>query len=353
MWRGEPVEISAKTDYERELEAVTDRLELALEATNTGVWEWDLDTDDLIWDETSEQLFGYEVGEFPGTYDGFIDRIHPDDVGDVERKIERAITESDQDYHAEYRLELPYGTVRWIQSRGIVESENGEPIRMVGIRTNITDRKQREQDLKRTKEELSRFAGVVSHDLRNPLNVAQNRLDLVDCDSEHLDHIVNAHDQMEQLIDDLLTLANEGETIGELQWVRFPELCESCWQTAGSAAGGIHIETNSSIRADPDRLQQLLENLFRNAVDHGDEEVTVTVGTFPEGVFVADDGPGIPEDQQSDIFKDGYTTRDTGTGYGLSIVESIVDAHGWDITADTSVDGGARLDITGVEMKDK
>jgi signal transduction histidine kinase len=73
----------------------------------------------------------------------------------------------------------------------------------------------------------------------------------------------------------------------------------------------------------------------------------VTVGPIEDGFYVADDGPGIPEDQYDEVLERGFTTSDTGTGLGLSIVRTVVDAHGWDITVTSSTDGGARFEITG------
>ena len=98
-------------------------------------------------------------------------------------------------------------------------------------------------------------------------------------------------------------------------------------------------------------MAQALENLFRNAIEHGGESVTVTIGVLDDkrGFYVADDGPGIPEAEREDVFDSGYTTSNDGTGFGLAIVSRICAAHGWDITATESESGGARIEITGVE----
>ncbi|MFD1643993.1 sensor histidine kinase [Halohasta litorea] len=105
----------------------------------------------------------------------------------------------------------------------------------------------------------------------------------------------------------------------------------------------------ATIEADDDRLGQLLENLFRNAIEHGGDEVTVTVGTMDDGFYVEDDGSGIPEDKRDSVFTAGYSTSEDGTGFGLSIVNQIAEAHGWDVGLTESKAGGARFDITGGE----
>ncbi|MFB6098793.1 MAG: PAS domain S-box protein [Salinibacter sp.] len=142
-------DITEKKQYERELEKLTTRLQLALEATDTGFWEWDLDTETVFWDEACEQLFGYEPGTFPGTHEAFRKRVHPEDVDAIERETQRAIDTGDR-YQVDFRIQRPEGTRRWVQSRGIVEyGEEGTPERMIGIQTDITDRKEREQELRR------------------------------------------------------------------------------------------------------------------------------------------------------------------------------------------------------------
>ena len=98
------------------------------------------------------------------------------------------------------------------------------------------------------------------------------------------------------------------------------------------------------------RVLTLVENLFRNAVEHGGPDVTIRVETFADGFAVEDDGPGVPEAERDEVFDSGYTTKDDGIGFGLNIVEKIVDAHGWDITVTDGTDGGARFEITGVEI---
>jgi signal transduction histidine kinase len=105
-----------------------------------------------------------------------------------------------------------------------------------------------------------------------------------------------------------------------------------------------------TIIADSDRLRQLLENLFRNAIKHGGEEVTITIGTENERFYVEDDGPGISPDERDDVFDAGYTTANDGTGLGLSIVQRIVAAHDWEVCVTEGSAGGARFVITGVEF---
>ena len=210
----------------------------------------------------------------------------------------------------------------------------------------------REQELTRQNNRLEEFTSVVSHDLRNPLNVADGRLELVrqECDSEHLETIARAHKRMEALIDDLLILARHGETANDIDPVDLATLTENCWRNVATAEATLAVDIDRRIRADRSRLQQLLENLIRNAVEHGDEDVTVTVGELDDGFYVEDDGAGITEAERADVFDAGYSTTEDGTGFGLSIVEQVAEAHGWTVRVTDGSEGGARFEIRGAEM---
>ncbi len=213
----------------------------------------------------------------------------------------------------------------------------------------------REQDLQEQNERLDEFASIVSHDLRNPLNVANGRLTLArdEYSGEHLEYVARALERMEVLIDDLLELARQNRTTSEMEPVDLQDVVESCWQNVDTADAELVAETEAVISADPSRLQQLLENLFRNAVEHGGESVTITVGETSDGsgFYVEDDGPGIPGDERDQVFEAAYSTRTDGTGFGLAIVEAVADAHDWEITVTNGESAGARFEISGVELE--
>jgi signal transduction histidine kinase len=307
------------------------------------------------------------------------------------------------------------------------------------------ERHRQERRLERQNERLERFASIVSHDLRNPLQVAQGRLGHVEAGetTEHLDAAVDALDRMEELVDDLLTLAREGQRVEATASVDVAEIARSAWRNVEAPASDLRVEVSTAVMADSGRLTQLFENLFRNSVEHGstgnrtesgdavehgstsprsqapedsvehsstsnrpqpgdavehgstgnrirsddtaddgstdhrtasgdsvthgqpsattdgatnghaDSGVTVTVGDLDDGFYVADDGPGIPESERSDVFEAGYSTADDGTGFGLDIVREIVEAHGWTVTVAESDDGGARFEITDPSLGDR
>ncbi|WP_324759829.1 sensor histidine kinase [Haloarcula montana] len=213
---------------------------------------------------------------------------------------------------------------------------------------DVTDREAHKQALATQNERLEEFTGIVSHDLRNPLQVVDGKIELArqTGDLSHLDDASDAVDRMETMLEELLHLAREGQTIDEKAEVDLESACRAAWGVVGTETATLVVETDTTVVADGTRLRQVFENLFRNAVEHGGEDVTVTVGSFDGGFYVADDGPGIPEGARGDIFELGVTSESDGTGFGLAIVERIVEAHGWTIDYTDSEDGGARFEVT-------
>jgi len=211
--------------------------------------------------------------------------------------------------------------------------------------------RQRRQ-VQRRNERLNEFADVVSHDLRNPLNVAQGRVELIaeECDSTGLDSVARALDRMEAIIEDVLELSRTGELADEVEALELSAVAEACWANVDTGSAELTVSTDRSILADETRVCRLLENLFRNAVEHGGETVTVSVGDLPSGFYVADNGSGLPADGLERVFEAGFSTERDGTGLGLSIARQVAHAHGWEIGATESRNGGARFEITEVDI---
>jgi signal transduction histidine kinase len=228
--------------------------------------------------------------------------------------------------------------------------------RAVGALTDVTERRSRERELERQNERLDRFAAVVSHDLRNPLAVAEGYLQLAreTGEPEHFDRAADALTRIEELTDDLLDLARSGRGIGEVAPVLLSGVTTEAWENVAAENARLRVTEDDTIEADRSRLCQLFGNLFRNAVEHGrpDErtELLVSVGLLEsgDGFYVEDDGTGIPEDVADRPFETGVTGSEDGTGFGLAIVEEVAASHGWEVTATEADGGGARFEITGV-----
>ncbi|MFB6269581.1 MAG: response regulator [Halobacterium sp.] len=292
------------------------------------------------------------------------DVIHPEDRDRMWVAVQDALDDREP-FEVTYRIRTRDGTVKhvWERGRGIY-GDDGDLVALEGFITDITDQREHERELERQNDRLEEFASIVSHDLRNPLNVADGRLELArqDCDSPHLDDVAAAHDRMWTLIDDLLTLARNGQLVTDTERVSLSTVAEDCWDSILTGDTTLTVASDRELFADADRLTQLLVNLFRNATEHGASTVTVgsldsaaagtdarADGPNAEGFFVADDGPGLPPDDRDTVFDAGYTTSEDGTGFGLAIVESVAEAHGWSVSITDSETGGARFEVTGVD----
>nr|WP_303647693.1 HAMP domain-containing sensor histidine kinase [Haloarchaeobius sp. HME9146] len=208
---------------------------------------------------------------------------------------------------------------------------------------------QRARELERANERLDEFAGVVTHDLRNPLTVADLNMHLAHetGDEKYFQAVDRAHSRMEAIIEDVLTLARNSEEVTALEPVDILQAARDAWGTTDTRAGTVDVSVTGVVTADPARLRTLFENLFRNALDHGGPTTHVVVGNLQGGgFFVADDGPGIPLTEREHVFDAGYTTSDDGTGFGLAIVKRIADAHGWTVgVSEDPESGGARFEF--------
>ena len=325
-----------------------DRLAALFRNVPNPVIEYELDADDtpIATDVNPafEEVFGFAVDEFIGS--SIDESIVPPGDLDRARSFNQDLI-AGESITAEVRRLTANGARDFLLDVVPVES-NDERDTGYAIYTDITDQKQRERLLERQNDRLEEFASVVSHDLRNPLNVATGRLDLAtqtadEDTAEHVSHASEALDRMDALIADLLSLAREGRSLGETEQADLEVVAREAWSSVETADATLVTEDAPTIRADEDRVRQLFENLFRNSVEHGGTDVTVTVESTPGGFAVCDDGPGIPEDVRDRVFTSGFTTSDAGTGFGLSIVERIAGAHGWTVDLAANEGGGTRF----------
>jgi signal transduction histidine kinase len=269
---------------------------------------------------------------------------------------------------------------------------------LVCVVRDITERKAAERELERQNRRLEQFASVVSHDLRGPLNIAQGNVGLArtadDGDvGEPLDTIETALGRMERTIDDTLSFALGTGGVEDPTVVSLERTVPDCWH---GDDGQVVVVDDLRFVADRDLLQRLLENLFRNSVEHGatgEREskrsgddvggqsttgrptvaanggaatgtasngtaatpkgaVEVQVGPLTDepGFFVEDDGPGIPPEERETVFEPGYSTSSSGTGLGLDIVRRVAREHGWDCRLTEGRDGGARFEFAGIDV---
>ena len=322
--------------------------------------------------------------------DGWTEAVHPSDRDRLHRALDT------KRVNLTYRIEAGDETI-WIREQGRC-TNCGD---VVGYLFPASDQVRRRRRLEQQRERLDEFASVVSHDLRNPMSVAVGNIELArefegESADERLDRAMEALDRMDALISDLLSLAREGRSVESTAEADLRTVVDHAWSTVGAAADATLVvdDTLPSIDCDRNRLRQALENLFRNAIEHGgagdpdavcstteaadpgdgvspgtfertddnrtdatvehgtgaDTSVCVHVGRTPNGFYVADDGPGIDPEERDEVFEAGHTTAENGTGFGLAIVERIAEAHGWSVSAAESRTGGARFEFTDVDV---
>ena len=312
--------------------------------------------------QRAEAVLGLTESDIVGrTYDDpewVIVDADGDPVPSEELPFARARETNAPVFEYDHGIRWPDGSERWLSVNAApLSPESGGVEQVIAVLTDLTEAEVYRRTIEGQNERLTAFASIVSHDLRNPLGVAQGYADVAEQtgDPEHFDRCRSALTRMESLIDDLLVLAREGADIAEIEVVSVPEFVTECWSFVHTAEARLTVAADVRIRGDSSRLQQLFENLFRNAVEHGGEGVTVVVGLLRDGsgLYVEDDGPGIPETDRERVFSSGYSTSEHGTGFGLKIVQQVAAVHGWEITATESSAGGARFEITGIEFVDE
>lgn len=297
-----------------------------------------------------ERVMGYEPEELLGQ--NSFEYLHPDDRQQAFEALAEVMQKPDEEVTVEYRTKHADGSWRWIEVRGgnFLEDPYIEGV-MVNVR-DITKRKKHEQRLKRQTKRLKELTSFMSHDMKNQLSIVDGHLDLLaeEVDDDHLDIARTAVSRIDEMIDDIGQLARGDTAELDLSSISIADIAEDTWTAMDVGDATLSIEVAGEIEADPSKFRRMLENLMRNALDHGGEGVSVEIGRCEDGIYVEDDGPGIAEEHRDELFTAGFSTTDEGTGFGLSIVREIVQAHGWEISVTDGAEGGARFEITGMEM---
>ncbi|AZH25377.1 PAS domain-containing protein [Haloplanus aerogenes] len=319
-------DITDRLERERELSEKQERLALALETANAGIWAWERETDEATWDENLEQLFGLDPGTFEGTFEAFLDRVHPDDRAAVERTVEQT-AERGGSFNQEFRIVREDDVVRWLASRGKAFDAGTPDARMVGVEIDITERKERERHLR----VIDR---VLRHNLRNDTNIirglatniqrATDGRPSADADRilECAGRLLETAEKEREIVDVLL---------GGHRTTTFDanEVARTVVQTIhrDHPEATLELDLSESVTVDALKgLPRAIRELVENAVVHSDAEtpsVRVAVTADEEAVrfHVADEGPGIPEMERAVLTGDREVRPlYHGSGLGLWLV---------------------------------
>lgn len=351
------------------------RLRLALEAGHMGSWQWELSNNTISWTPTLERMHGLEAGTFGGTVADFEARIHPDDLSRVRTALKRTFKKLTP-LHLEHRIVKPDGITRWVEKRGmIIRDDFGRPLRLAGVSMDVTERREAEEQLRRSlaslqkitralernNRELDQFAYVASHDLKAPLRGIANLSQWIeeelgpavnDQAKEYLSLLRGRIHRMEGLIEGILSYSRAGRAKHGAEDVNVRALVDDVIElVAPPESAQVTVDGDLPvIHTERLPLQQVFLNLITNALKYaGGEAARVTIRAADDGAFydfqVADNGPGIAPEFHEKIWGIFQTLnpRDKveGTGIGLALVRKIVENKGGRAWVESQAGAGA------------
>lgn len=343
----EPVEKAAE-----EIIAAPNTIIESRTVSDAGLWETNLETGETVIDESLERMYGLDPGSFEGTYEDWAELVHPEDLPRVEDLWESTI-ENDGPYHVVFRIVRDDGVVRWIDSRArLVTDETGEPIKMQGLNTDITESQERVQQL----QVLDR---VLRHNLRNDMSVIVGHAEMIaettsGAPAESAEKIVQMSDQLlekaskQQTISDLLSTESKPVRVDLVSLVE--EVTESVRTDHSAATITLKLPEEAPVSV-VDSFDAAIEEVFRNAIVHSDREspdvkVDIAVDSDVVRLKVADDGPGIPEMDQRIVTGDQEIGQlQHASGLGLWLISWIVRRSGGTITFEENDPRGTILTI--------
>lgn len=214
---------------------------------------------------------------------------------------------------------------------------------------NITEQVEAKALAERQTTRLEKVASTVSHDFGNPLSICEGFLDMArqTGDDAHFDRVETAHDRIFEMVDRVVAVIRKGQPVTETTAVAIDERAEAVWNDLDHPAvrdATLTVADPPTVTAEADRVDDILTEVFVNALEHSDDSVTVRVSGTDTGFSVEDTGPGFPDGKEDAVFDYGYTTENDQSGLGLSLVQEIAHAHGWTVTAETTADG-ARISV--------
>ena len=355
-----------RTEAERErllqeVKAERERLRLALDAGQTGVWDWDIAAGRITWSDRVAEFYGMRPEEFDGTLDMLARHLHPEDADRVMEAV-RASVEEDAPYLIECRIVQKGGAVRWIYTAAtVIRDVAGRPVRMIGATTDVTDRKRAEEELREAGRRKDEFLALLAHELRNPLAPLRNGLQVMRLAGDDANAVAQARAMMERqlghmvrLIDDLLDVSRISRHKMELRRARvaLADVVDNAVETARpiieEAGHKLCVSLPSEpvfLDADLTRLAQVLSNLLTNSAKYTKTGGHIWLTAERRGdevvASVRDTGIGIPAEALHHIFDmfsqvDRSIERSTGgLGIGLALVKGLVEMHGGTVTAES------------------
>lgn len=313
--------------------------------------------DVLFVSDAYEDIWGESIEDLHADPRSFLDRVHPDDRDRVVAKMKTAA--GGEPIENEFRV-VPAAergpAVRhvWTIAEPVFD-ETGELVGLAGFVRDITKRTEYKHALEQANERREVFTQFLSHDIHNQLTIADGRLRQLQQeygDDEHVETARQALDRIRELTNDVLELIALDRGALEREMVSMADIARRCWEHEDiDDEGTLVVEDTATLSVSPGQFRVVFENLFRNAIEHTgiDPEVRVGVLSDGSGLYVADSGSGVRVDDAESVFEPGQTSG--GTGLGLAFVRAVVRLHGGAISVTESRDGGARFEITNIEIE--
>lgn len=250
-------------------------------------------------------------------------------------------------------IRRPDGKTVWLSINAAPLWEGAETIQyVIAVLSDESEQMDHRQRQRASIRQLKGLGDVLSHDLGNILNIATGRLELAreTGGDDHFEAVEESLHRAEEILNELTTAIQAGRVVDEVTTIDVSTVFNEAWDTQDTKDATKEVETDLRILADETALLRLFENIIRNAFEHGKTTATIRIGALSDGFYVEDDGEGIPESKREQVFEPGYSTKGGGTGVGLPSIQQIVLAHNWNVEITEGTDGGARFEITGVEI---
>ncbi|WP_053946935.1 PAS domain-containing protein [Halolamina sediminis] len=346
---GVSTDITDQKRRERELQRLKERLELAVEGASLGIWDWDMRTDEVEFNDQWARMLDHSPDEVEPALDAWEQRVHPDDLERVETALNAHIEGETDRYDTEHRMRTAGGEWKWIRDIGEIVERNadGDPARAVGIHLDIDERKDYERTLERQRDNLEVLNQVVRHDVRNALQLVLAYGDMLEEFVEeegdaYLRKILKAGREavdITQTAGDVTKVLLRSETdrtpipVRPVLEAQIDDVRANHERAIAAVDGPI---PDVEVLAD-DMLESVFRNLLNNAVVHNDKELpelTVSAAVDDDVVRlrIADNGPGIRDEHKELIFEEGEKGLDSdGTGLGLYLVQTLVERYGGDV----------------------
>lgn len=360
-------DITDRKEAERALRRSEERFELAIRGANDGLWDWDLGADRVYFSPRWKAILGYAEHELGDSAAELRQRVHPQDATAAAERLRAHWEGQTLQYQSEHRLRHKDGHYVWVHDRGLVQrDERGHAYRMVGILSDITERKQ----VERLKSE---FVSVVSHELRTPLTSIRGSLGLLTGgamgelpDSAHdlLEIAGRNTERLLMLINDILDIEKmqSGTLPLRVKTVGISDIVEQAIDANRGYADEFNVSIALSCTADEalvavdiERFTQIMANLLSNAAKFSREGSTVCVDISADAgrvrVSVRDEGDGIPEEFRPRVFEkfsqaDSSDARHrAGTGLGMSITRALVEKMNGTIDFETQLGVGTTFHV--------